>query len=797
MKMTNLKKGEAYQLHPFAQLSIERTNPFFNEYGEASVPVDLPCSPHNLRLLDFPHLLGASKTQQMHDVVEWQGVVLKPDTHYALSFWVRGQGEARTFLYPQACEHSSNSQGFESESNDGHSAFQLSEDWQWHWVVFTTAHEIEGKKNLLPFRLMPGASGEVYGVCFVEGSTPVHWLPYNWNPQRNWLAPPLAADARAGDVTNQEVVEDPQMGTVRQITSEQGYNFQMVFDAPEYQLLNNQAVTMFLVLKDMSGKADWYFGGWNNDDEIKGSFAFLSREAHCIDLGDGWKKYYTTFYNVDNRLWDGHSSLGINSLKGTVRVYAAGVVLGDECPEWHAVPLHVGMKRAGLDIGKQRIELNGRTVFRNDNAAMPLFGSDGKLNPQLSTAQYLMSVLRNMETMIDGGLVIAGLMAAKDGEQVTAYLNGLRQKMHALAAGVKNFGTDGETALSYINFDGSAKFGNLGIGYDGSVNIIDHEGKPRIYVTPEELPADSELFKNADVDREFTLDTIGGEIIGNDAVFSTSTFRIKNDNSFVTIALDAEITGWMDRVHSAQTVVNSNCDVSLYNASESRHINLTYFSGILVRFDKNGQPLVSTSDAVHVYGNGIEITQSDKCFTNLPLSAGEWQIRARATRGTNLLRTATVRISNIHLTVNHKSGMQSLHRAHNGFSSVQSGKQAVYVRDGKLCAFGNMNIPGILLAGTINRNGTISNAWGEYAAGALLQYVQSDGRQVARVNFNKTLPCGANYVAIANVNGDSTGCTAVVWRKTANYCDFRVVEINGSEPTHVGLDIIIIGRNHA
>ena len=108
-----------------------------------------------------------------------------------------------------------------------------------------------------------------------------------------------------------------------------------------------------------------------------------------------------------------------------------------------------------------------------------------------------------------------------------------------------------------------------------------------------------------------------------------------------------------------------------------------------------------------------------------------------------------------------------------------------------------MNIPGILLAGTINRNGGLSNAWGEYAAETSLQYVQSYGKRVARVVFKDALPCGANYVAIANVNDDSTGCTVVVWRKTAKYCDFRVVEINGSEPTHVGLDVVIIGRNHA
>lgn len=73
MKITNLKKGETYQLHPSTQLSIERTNPFFNEYGEASVPIDMPCSEHNLRLLDYPHMLGASKKQQMYDAVIQDG----------------------------------------------------------------------------------------------------------------------------------------------------------------------------------------------------------------------------------------------------------------------------------------------------------------------------------------------------------------------------------------------------------------------------------------------------------------------------------------------------------------------------------------------------------------------------------------------------------------------------------------------------------------------------------------------------------------------------------------------------
>ena len=751
---------------------------------------------HHRMEADFT-VASATASDDYVDVLEWQGVEFEPNTYYSLSFWAKGQGQARAFLYPEACANSTNSQGFESENSDGHSQFQLANEWQWYWVVFKTSTTIEGLKRLLPFRLMPGANGMVFGVCLVQGAMPVHWLPYNYNPQRNWFTPTMAADASPGEVIDSEVVEDSQMGTVMQLTSDLGRNFQLVFDAPDYQQLNNQSVTMFVVIRQISPNALWNFGGWNNDDEYKGSFAFLNKEVHCIDLGNGWKKYYTTFFNVNNRLWNGVSALGLNSLKGTVQVHSAGLVLGEQCPEWHTVPLRSAMKRAGLDIDTERIELNGRTMFKNDNATVPLFAENGKLNPQLSTAQYLMNVLRSMETMIDGGLVIAGLMAAKDGNQVTAYLNGLRQKMHALAAGVKAFGTNEESALSYINFDGSAKFGNLGIGYDGSVNIIDKEGKPRINITPDELPPDSELFKNADIDRDFLLDQIKGDIIGNESHFSTSSFQIKNDNSFVTIALDVNMEGRMDLAWRAIVVKGPSCGVSLRKVSENRNINMAYFSGVLVRFDDNGQPIGSTKDHVEIYGNSMAVTQSGKISTSLSLSAGVWQIRALGERGSNLFREASVRLSNIRIHVSHSSGMQSLNLAHNGFASIQSDKQAVYVRNGKLCAFGSMNIPGILLAGTIERWGGISNAWGEYAVGTKLQYVESDGRRVARVVFKDALPCGANYVAIANVNGDSTGCTAVVWRKTAKYCDFRVVEINGGEPTHVGLDVIILGKNNA
>lgn len=58
MRITNLEKGEAYQLPEGAKMEIERTNPFFNDYGEQSIPLDLPASEHNRRLLGYPDVFG-------------------------------------------------------------------------------------------------------------------------------------------------------------------------------------------------------------------------------------------------------------------------------------------------------------------------------------------------------------------------------------------------------------------------------------------------------------------------------------------------------------------------------------------------------------------------------------------------------------------------------------------------------------------------------------------------------------------------------------------------------------------
>lgn len=58
MRITNLEKGEDYNLKPDAQIQVERTNPFFNDYGEQTTPLELPASERNRRILGFPDTFG-------------------------------------------------------------------------------------------------------------------------------------------------------------------------------------------------------------------------------------------------------------------------------------------------------------------------------------------------------------------------------------------------------------------------------------------------------------------------------------------------------------------------------------------------------------------------------------------------------------------------------------------------------------------------------------------------------------------------------------------------------------------
>lgn len=64
MKIVNVTSNEAYQLSPGTTLEAERPNPFLNEWGEQTLPIDLPDTDVNRKLTEYPDLTAMTKKPQ-------------------------------------------------------------------------------------------------------------------------------------------------------------------------------------------------------------------------------------------------------------------------------------------------------------------------------------------------------------------------------------------------------------------------------------------------------------------------------------------------------------------------------------------------------------------------------------------------------------------------------------------------------------------------------------------------------------------------------------------------------------
>lgn len=90
MRITNLEKGAAYQLSEGAKIEVERTNPFFNDYGEQTTPVDLPATEHNRRLLGYPDIFGRREKMQTTEASIQDGEYFAQCRQFVLSATRKG-----------------------------------------------------------------------------------------------------------------------------------------------------------------------------------------------------------------------------------------------------------------------------------------------------------------------------------------------------------------------------------------------------------------------------------------------------------------------------------------------------------------------------------------------------------------------------------------------------------------------------------------------------------------------------------------------------------------------------------
>ena len=90
MKITNIEKGEDYNLKPDTQIQVERTNPFFNDYGEQTTPLELSSSERNRRILGFPDSFGRRVKMTATDVAIQDGEYFAQCRQVVLSAQYKG-----------------------------------------------------------------------------------------------------------------------------------------------------------------------------------------------------------------------------------------------------------------------------------------------------------------------------------------------------------------------------------------------------------------------------------------------------------------------------------------------------------------------------------------------------------------------------------------------------------------------------------------------------------------------------------------------------------------------------------
>ena len=85
MKIINTESGKAYQLFPDTELSVERTNPFLNDYGEQTLPVSLPDSEYNRSMMNHPNKVNRKNKIAFYDVSIQDGEYFVPSRQAILS----------------------------------------------------------------------------------------------------------------------------------------------------------------------------------------------------------------------------------------------------------------------------------------------------------------------------------------------------------------------------------------------------------------------------------------------------------------------------------------------------------------------------------------------------------------------------------------------------------------------------------------------------------------------------------------------------------------------------------------
>lgn len=218
---------------------------------------------------------------------------------------------------------------------------------------------------------------------------------------KNYITNPLATDATIGQgVTSHSIVTDDRFGRVRKIKASANGNWQLTFTAGNnYDELVGKVATFFIICKRYGGNysaveaktEQLVFGGGDENVNV-----IHTNNCEFRDLGDGWRLYYSSRQIKTGLMANSQGvdtgTIGVNTLKGTWLIYAAGVVQGGVCPAVADIMEACGLLATGIDITNKKVVITADNFTVQTNSGQKaLVAADGKVNIQLLDAVQIVA----------------------------------------------------------------------------------------------------------------------------------------------------------------------------------------------------------------------------------------------------------------------------------------------------------------------------------------------------------------------------------------------------------------------
>ena len=104
-------------------------------------------------------------------------IEIEPSTTYILSFWAKGEGNIRSFFYPNIIEKTEHCNGTIAYSDDGNIVTTLTDQWTRYWIRWTTKHNASGLKSIIVCRQQTESTVSIYAPKLEKGTKPSDWTP--------------------------------------------------------------------------------------------------------------------------------------------------------------------------------------------------------------------------------------------------------------------------------------------------------------------------------------------------------------------------------------------------------------------------------------------------------------------------------------------------------------------------------------------------------------------------------------------------------------------------------------------